>query len=412
MKRPHYAWLVCLGGALVLFSTVGLGVNVFTIYQPEIIRVNDFTNAQGSWITTIRSLMILLSLFTVNRLCARLGVRLVMTLGTALMALSCLCFALASSFFVYGCAAALAGIGYCYGGMVPLSLVIGSWFRDRRGLALGLASAGSGISTIFAPTLITRLIQSQGLRAAFLWEGGVVLITALLAWALIRNSPAQLGLEPYHLGGTQAPVSPPKKAPAGMTPRYTLLLLIAAFLVGGPGGPGFSHLTVLYTKEGYDSGLLALLMSYAGFVIFLGKIICGQVYDRMGSRWGNCYAFGATIGGLLLCCLAPLQSLWLPFLAITLIGLGLPLSSLSPTVWASDLYSDEGYARAVQVNSLVYMVGVLVLGPLPGILADRFDSYVPAYALFSLMTAAALALLQILYHRLHLGGRPKTERKV
>ena len=49
-----------------------------------------------------------------------------------------------------------------------------------------------------------------------------------------------------------------------MTPRYTLLLLIAAFLVGGPGGPGFSHLTVLYTKEGYDSGLLALLTGFAG----------------------------------------------------------------------------------------------------------------------------------------------------
>ena len=34
MKRPHYAWLVCLGGALTLLSTVGLGVNVFAVYQP------------------------------------------------------------------------------------------------------------------------------------------------------------------------------------------------------------------------------------------------------------------------------------------------------------------------------------------------------------------------------------------
>lgn len=412
MKRPHYAWLVCLGGALVLFSTVGLGVNVFTIYQPEIIRVNGFTNAQGSWITTIRSLMILLSLFTVNRLCARLGVRLVMTLGTALMALSCLCFAMASSFFVYSCAAALAGMGYCYGGMVPLSLVIGTWFRDRRGLALGLASAGSGISTIFAPTLITWIIQHQGLRPAFLWEGAIILVTALLAWVLIRNDPAQTGLEPYHLGGTQTPVPPPRQAPSGMTPAWSLLLLAAAFLVGGPGGPGFSHLTVLYTQEGYDSGLLALLMSYAGFVIVLGKIICGQVYDRLGSRWGNRYAFGTTMAGLLLCCLAPLKSLWLPFLAVTLVGLGLPLSSLSLTTWAADLYGDEGYARAVQANTVAYMVGVLVLGPIPGVLADRFDSYVPAYILFVLAAAAAFALIQLLYLRLGLGRRPKAQTKV
>ena len=44
MNRPHYAWLVCLGGALTLLSTVGLGVNVFAVYQPEIIALRHFTN--------------------------------------------------------------------------------------------------------------------------------------------------------------------------------------------------------------------------------------------------------------------------------------------------------------------------------------------------------------------------------
>ena len=54
MKRPHRAWLVCLGGALTLLSTIGLGVNVFAVYQPEILALEHFTNAQGSFITTIR----------------------------------------------------------------------------------------------------------------------------------------------------------------------------------------------------------------------------------------------------------------------------------------------------------------------------------------------------------------------
>ena len=37
MNRPHRAWLVCLGGALTLLSTIGLGVNVFAVYQPDIL---------------------------------------------------------------------------------------------------------------------------------------------------------------------------------------------------------------------------------------------------------------------------------------------------------------------------------------------------------------------------------------
>ena len=105
---------------------MGLGVNVFSIYQPEIIRLNQFTDAQGSWITTTRSLFILAALLCVNQLCARVGLRLVMTLGVFLVGAGCLCFACAGSFSVYCLAAALTGVGYCWAGMVPLSMAVGS----------------------------------------------------------------------------------------------------------------------------------------------------------------------------------------------------------------------------------------------------------------------------------------------
>ena len=195
-NRPHYAWLVCLGGALALFAVMGLGVNVFSVYQPEIIRLNGFTDAQGSWITTVRSLFILAALLCVNQLCARFGLRRIMSLGILLAGLSCVCFAFARSFPMYCAAAALTGIGYCWAGMVPISLAVGRWFQDRRGLALGLASAGSGVSTVFAPVLLTKIMERHGMAAAFLWEGAVIFLCALLVWLLVRDDPARLGLTP------------------------------------------------------------------------------------------------------------------------------------------------------------------------------------------------------------------------
>ena len=95
LRRPHYAWIICLGGALSLFAVMGMGINVFSVYQPYIIQLNGFSNAQGSWITTTRSLFTLAAMLTVNQLCARIGLRLVMTLGVVLLALSCFCFGLA-----------------------------------------------------------------------------------------------------------------------------------------------------------------------------------------------------------------------------------------------------------------------------------------------------------------------------
>ena len=107
MKNPpHRAWLVCLGGALAMFAVMGLGVNVFSIYQPEIIRLNGFTDAQGSWITTTRSLFILAALLCVNQLCEAFGLRRIMSAGVLLVGLSCICFAYAGSFLMYALAAA------------------------------------------------------------------------------------------------------------------------------------------------------------------------------------------------------------------------------------------------------------------------------------------------------------------
>lgn len=397
-NRPHYAWLVCLGGALALFAVMGLGVNVFSVYQPEIIRLNGFTDAQGSWITTVRSLFILAALLCVNQLCARFGLRRIMSLGILLAGLSCVCFAFARSFPMYCAAAALTGIGYCWAGMVPISLAVGRWFQDRRGLALGLASAGSGVSTVFAPVLLTKIMERHGMAAAFLWEGAVIFLCALLVWLLVRDDPARMGLTPYiRSGSSQAERAAGSGAHAGLSGGQWGLLLLAALFVGASGGPGFSHLTMLYTSSGYGSLFIAGLLSYLGAMISLGKILCGQVYDRLGGRGGNLFSFGTLLLSLALCTLAPMGGTLLPILAITAFGLGMSITAVSPARWAGDLCAD--YESSVRTITLAFTAGMLVFGPLPGLLADWLGGYVPAYITFFLLLLAAFLIVQGLYRK-------------
>ena len=395
MKNPpHRAWLVCLGGALAMFAVMGLGVNVFSIYQPEIIRLNGFTDAQGSWITTTRSLFILATLLCVNQLCTRFGLRRVMSAGVLLVGLSCLCFAFADRFLLYCAAAALTGVGYCLAGMVPISLAVGRWFQDRQGLALGLASAGSGVSTVFAPVLLTGVVKEQGITAAFLWEGAVMFLCALLVWLLVQDAPGAAG--PYRRPGS-VPGPDKRSGGAGLSRSQWTLLLLAALFVGATGGPGFSHLTMLYTSSGYSSLFVAGLLSYLGAMISLGKIVCGQVYDRLGGLGGNRFAFGTLLLALALCTLAPIGGVLLPVLAITAFGLGLSITAVSPARWAGDLCAD--YESGVRSITLAFTAGMLVFGPLPGLLADWLGGYVPAYAAFFTLLLAAYLIVQGLYRR-------------
>ena len=75
MHCPHRAWAVCAGGSIMLFAVMGLGSNVFSVYQPYIIAWNHFTNAQGSWIITVRSLFIVVGMLTANWASARAGLQ-------------------------------------------------------------------------------------------------------------------------------------------------------------------------------------------------------------------------------------------------------------------------------------------------------------------------------------------------
>lgn len=401
------AWLVCLGCALALFTVMGLGVNAFTVYQPYLLELEGFTNAQGSWITTVRSLFGMLSMATADALCRRYGPRKVIAGGLGCFVFSYALFGAAHGFGAYCAAAVFSGLAYGYGGMVPLTLVIARWFQDRRGFALGLMAAGTGISTILAPPLLTQAIQSSGLRFAFWCEGALGLALLVLSVLLIRDRPEDVGLAPYTVeAARQAP--PLRQEPsAPLSPLVWWAAVAAAFFTGGPCGPGFSHLTVLYTAEGYDSGTVALLLSYFGIILMASKVLYGVFSDRLGSRTANYCTFGVGMAGMALCCLAPVGSVPLAAAALTCTALGMPLSSVSLSVWAGDLSRGGDYDRLVKWLSTSYMLGALITGPVPGILADRLGSYVPAYALFLLFLLCSMALIQGVYHKLGVGKAPK-----
>jgi OFA family oxalate/formate antiporter-like MFS transporter len=85
----------------------------------------------------------------------------------------------------------VAGIGAAlvYSGSMGSAL---KWFRERRGLAVGIISAGFGSGTALFIPVIAYLLRTRGYSAAFLWTGvfqGAVIV--LVAQAL-RHPPASL----------------------------------------------------------------------------------------------------------------------------------------------------------------------------------------------------------------------------
>jgi len=405
LKRPHYAWIICLAGALAFCASMGLVANLFALFLPDIIGEQGLTNAQGSWLTTTRSLFTLASMLVVNQLCDRFGLRKVMTLGCGLTAVAYLLLSRAGSFAECCFSCALLGIGYCFSGPVPVAMMLGRWFESRRSLALGLSSAGSGLVTIIAPPILTSVQSQFGLPISFLMLSALALALCTTLWLLVRNSPEDISLSPYYEELPAQKAAPMRVAPSPMTPVQKGAVLLASLLMAAPAGPGFSHIAVFFRSEGYGEMLVATLISFLGFVLLVGKILCGQVYDRVGGRLGNYYTYGLLLAGHGLFLLAPMGYGWLAFLSIAVYGMGIPISSVSTAKWAADLNDETSYASAVRSINTAYSLGTLVFGPVPGMLADRFGSYLPTYILFGLLLVVSLVILHVIYGQLGVGKR-------
>jgi len=75
--------------------------------------------------------------------------------------------------------AVFQGVGLSAICVVPPSVLITNWFNDKRGLALGLALAGTGIGgSIYSP-IATQIIVRYGWRTAYLASGLIVLLITL-----------------------------------------------------------------------------------------------------------------------------------------------------------------------------------------------------------------------------------------
>ena len=401
-------WLVCLGGAIMLFSVMGLGSNVYSVYQPYIIAQNHFTNTQAAWIITTRSLFIVLGMLTAEQVCTRFGIRRAATASMLLLALSRFLFGMASTLPACLGAAAVTVIAYSWGGMIPLSLLINNWFQDRNAFALGAASAGSGLATIALPGPLTWIIQTQGVTAAFWWEGTFVLLLTLLVLILVRDSPAHLGLRPYRQHGNPAQPDSPisHSAPGGMTSLYWGLYLTAVFLTGAPTGIGISNVGVLYRTEGFAPGTVAALVSCVGLALMVGKVLYGELADRLGGRLSTYLLYVVALLAYVLLCLAPNGSVPTAFAAAAAFGLALPLSNVSYSIWARDFLGDAGFAKGLKWSQTLYALGIVVFGPVPGWMADRAGGYVSSYILFLVMMAVSFLFIVLVYRRTKSGGRP------
>ena len=99
--------------------------------------------------------------------------------------------------------------------------------------------------------------------------------------------------------------------------------------------------------------------------------------------------------------MANTKNLVIAVCAVICLGISLPIASVGPSLYANDIGGKENHAKILKIYQLAIPLGQILVGPLPGMLADRTGSYVTGYAFMTVIAVAAMGLIQIAYKRLN-----------
>lgn len=401
MKKVFYGWFVVLACALMLFCSIGMVSNNFSIFMPFIREEYGITHAQTSSLVTLRCLMSFAAMWVLGIYYDKLGMRFGVAIAVCFAATGYLIFSFSRSYIMFCVGALVMGACNAFASMVPAGILMNRWFIKNKATAIGICGAGSGIAMMIMPGITTKLYETFGLSKAFRIECFGIYILAAVIFMIIRNTPEEMGLKPLgydEMGETfsNAP-SGLEKEDKPMSKMLWITTVGASLVMGSLANPGYSHLSALLTTAGYEPMNVAMMISSIGLMLTFSKLVLGRLVDRVGGFKGTLVFDGLLLLGHVFCCLVNMQSAVINIALIFCMGFGYSITTLSSTIWSNDIASSGNYSMVIRRLQTAQQAGALVFSTVPGALADRFHSYIPAYMLFTVFTLISTIMICISY---------------
>ena len=275
------------------------------------------------------------------------------------------------------------------------------WFDKKKGLATGIAMAGSGLGNfVFALGIGAFLAAPSTIgnwREALRWESFFLLVFSI---------PASVLLKKRNVVSVVAPPPPPSTATAPATPSTTpsttpvtslilerrMLALLISKAIGAFGyGIPFVHLVPLMSDKGRSEPNQALALGIIGLASLVGRVVLGAVGDRMGhTRLFQIGMFQLAIAMFVLphcesmvsfCLIAIHYGFWAGGFV------SLPPSIIS--IWFSDYPTKVG--RLVGINFCADTVGAIAGPVIVGAMYDVFGNYIVSFSIQAGLLVVATA---------------------
>lgn len=304
----------------------------------------------------------------------------------------------------------LYAIGYlvCYtltlvSAMLMSFNVMANWFPKKRGVALGIATAGFPLSAATTTAVCANFATNIGMF--YVIYGVVAIVIGIIIFLFVRDYPEEKGAYPdndkdydfeaakkEHLASLEylktSKWTIGKLLKTGRIWQIWIGICITGFLSMGI----MANFMNKFMEQGYVEGQIFGMLAIVGIVAIPGSVFVGWLDVKIGTKGA-----AIVVGILAVAAVAlnipnimPLHYISLPLLAVMLGGSSNMMTSVTAAIWGR--YDFQNAFRVIQpLNAIMTGIGITVVG-----IVGKNVNYLAAYKVMLGMAIVALIVTILL----------------
>lgn len=363
-----YGWYIVAVSVLLMAVVFGTIINIFSVFVLPVGGDIGATQGQFSLAYSVITLAALPMSPIVGNLLKKVDARYVIAGGLVCAIVGNVLLSMAQNIAWVYIAAIFQGVGLVAATTIPVSAMMTNWFIAQRGLALGIATAGTGLgAVIFIPLVRSTLMPSIGWSNTYLAIGGIQAILIPLVLLILRSTPEQKGLRPYGWTSQAEVDAPSDSVRVGLsqpqvyrTASFWLMgiaLIFSGISVNGMISILDPMLLAMYAPE----DVVVLVLTTAGLFVILGKLGTGWLFDHVSLMLTIVIVAVANTAQFyfMLYPTNTFNGLMFAFLH----GIGATMVTVTPAFLTAKLFGDRDYSAVFGSVSVFITTGMVVAAP-------------------------------------------------
>lgn len=393
MKKIHYAWWIMIACCAITSCTGFVMTSGGNFFRPVAEELGIGVGTLMLYIT-IASLTMAALFPTAAKLLGN-NLKPVLLAGGLLQYIpfGLLCFATdVMHFYIVGL---FIGLGSAVTMFMAVPILMNMWFVEKKGLAMGIAMAFSGVAGIIGSTIVGVTIPVLGWRISYVILACVGLGLYIPSILFLVKTPQEKNMLPYgtekqqSVKETTVDVQHEKEqkelSPAAAKFAFICMLLSAAALAAASAET--TQVSAFSTGHfGFSISMAATMTSCFAFGAMIGKIVLGAIDDRCG----HTFTFSLGIVLVIAAQILFLISKAIPALTLAtavLAGAALAVYGVLPPLMTGAIFGQKDYNKYwAYIMSAGCITGAFAT-PLYGTIFDKTGSYTMVFIVIAVLAA-------------------------